>query len=292
MNHAFVILAHKNPEQVKRLLNVLCKSNFYFFVHICKNSNINEFEFLYKQNNVTLLKRENGSWGRIGIVKATINGLKAISKSHIDFEYIHLISGQDYPIRDIDSIELFFKKNRGYSFIEFFSLPSKFLFYEGMDRIEKYHFGNRIHPSKWDKKRNDFFNTLSMKISFFRRKIPKGLKPFAGSQWWSLHIDAVNYILRFLKDNRSFIRFHRFSKLSDEMFFQTILLNSHDNDFIGKLVNNSLRYIDWDKPNVYHPATIKMEDYEKIKKTDKLFARKFDIKEDSEILDLLDKDFF
>ena len=43
--------------------------------------------------------------------------------------------------------------------------------------------------------------------------------------------------------------------------------------FRNKIVNNSLRYIDWKRGN---PYVFTEKDYDELSKTDKLFARKFD----------------
>ena len=68
------------------------------------------------------------------------------------------------------------------------------------------------------------------------------------------------------------------------MFFHTILLNS---PFKHEIVNDNKRYIDFDDS---HPTILTAKDYEKLKRSGKLFARKFEPKVDKEILDKLDDD--
>ena len=67
---------------------------------------------------------------------------------------------------------------------------------------------------------------------------------------------------------------------SDEIFFQTIMLNKNKKNEIN---NNCLRYTIREKDN-YSPNILKINDLEKIKKSDKLFARKFDYNTDRKII--------
>lgn len=72
----------------------------------------------------------------------------------------------------------------------------------------------------------------------------------------------------------------------DEMFFHTILLNSHHKDRIN---NRSLHYHRWETPS--HPIVFAREHLDELEeaRADFFFARKFDQEKDGEILDLLDQ---
>ncbi len=63
-----------------------------------------------------------------------------------------------------------------------------------------------------------------------------------------------------------------------------MLLN---NEKIKMEINNELLwYIEWEK-NANSPNTLTIKDLDKLKKTDKLFARKFNINIDKDIIDEL-----
>jgi hypothetical protein len=55
------------------------------------------------------------------------------------------------------------------------------------------------------------------------------------------------------------------------------------------VINDDLRYLDWENPNPNVPATLLKNDFDKLATSSKLFARKFDMARDLEILDLLDQ---
>lgn len=59
---------------------------------------------------------------------------------------------------------------------------------------------------------------------------------------------------------------------SDEIFFQTILVNSK---YLKSISNKNLRYVDWELRNGSSPAFLDLSDYDKIILSEKIFARKF-----------------
>jgi hypothetical protein len=99
---------------------------------------------------------------------------------------------------------------------------------------------------------------------------------------------AAIALLTFSQRHPELLHFHRWSLLPDEMFFQTALLNDPSHDIRASLVNNCLRYIDWDNPNPSSPATITEKHFEHLKNSSCLFGRKFDTNKDSLVLDKID----
>lgn len=64
----------------------------------------------------------------------------------------------------------------------------------------------------------------------------------------------------------------QFTFCSEEIYFQTVLLNS---EHAKNIVNDCLRYIDWSSGRGGYPAFLDVTDYEKIKTSNNIFARKF-----------------
>ena len=65
----------------------------------------------------------------------------------------------------------------------------------------------------------------------------------------------------------------------------TALLNSPLRD---QVANETLHYIEW--PGGSHPRTFTTADFDRIAASGKLFARKFDVARDAEILDRIDRE--
>ena len=88
----------------------------------------------------------------------------------------------------------------------------------------------------------------------------------------STHYCDEPYILEYIKEHPEIIRFFKYTWAPDELFFQTILYNSH---LRNTLVDRSLWYIDWNTKGP--PKTLTLDDYKNIMSEKALFARKFDL---------------
>jgi hypothetical protein len=98
--------------------------------------------------------------------------------------------------------------------------------------------------------------------------------------------ECAQYVHDFVQHNHSYLRFFKYVDVPDEIFFQTIVLNS---PFNASVVNDDLRFLEWRNPAVAGgPAILQKQDFGKLMQSSKLFARKFDITHDAEILDMID----
>jgi hypothetical protein len=141
----------------------------------------------------------------------------------------------------------------------------------GLDRLE-YWWNVRIFHKN--------FNFTRVK-----RKLPEGFKPFRGSSYWCFSRECAEYINNFIDNNKNFVNFFKNVYIPDEIFFQTILMNSPLKE---KIINNDLLYTDWSS-NGASPDILCKRHFQELTQSSCLFARKFDETQDSEILDLIDK---
>lgn len=297
MKIAYLIHAHKHPAQVARLVRSLAGGSTGFFIHIDKNVRISPFRRALdevRESDVSFVRREDGSWGRFGIVRAALNGIQQILSARTRFDRITLLSGSDYPLANNHSIYNFFREHSSSTFMEFFPLPTAQWTEGGMDRIERYHFRlfvNRIFPPYESPSRTVaklFYAALRLYFPL-PRSFPTGLRPYGGSHWWSMNRDTARYVLDFCALRPDYIHFHHYTRSADEIFMQTILLNSTDERVYINMIHDDLHYTDWTKPNVPLPAVLRKEDFSAMIRSGKLFARKFDIETDVAVLDLIDR---
>ncbi len=313
MKIAYIILAHKNPDQIKRLVLRLNTEGTSFFIHIDKKSNNKIYENIVDDlsplSNVYFLKRFKIFWGDFSIVKATIEGIKEIFKTNTSFDWLILLSGQDYPLKSNSKIQETLLLNEGKLFISHCNYPIKPGANEAItdtERIDYYHFNicnmRLVFPgklaantaNKYRLKKYILLRLFSFMWSCFvflfpiKRKFIEGFTPYIGSQFWCLPKESVEYIHKFIQQNSAFVNFFNYVDIADEIFFQTILLNSK---FKERVVNNNLFYIDWENPNPRYPRVFIKSDFEKLvsSSTSKLFARKFDMTRDTNILDMIDQ---
>jgi hypothetical protein len=313
MKIAYLVLTHRYPEQVIRLILRLNTENALFLVHVDKKTNNKIYQQIFSSlshlPNVYFLNRQSVYWGDFGMVAAALEGIKELFNKHIFFDWLVFLSGQDYPVKSTCQIEEFLSRNKGKLFIEYKNLmvtpPDESWPTSGFDRINYWHFHLHnmrfVFPAKlttnaynrYCRANQTWFRIFSFLwsglIFWFplKRKFPEGFKPFWGSNYWCLSRDCVEYIHSFVKQNKAFVNYFKYVELPEEMFFQTIILNSK---FKENVINDNLFYIDWENPNPTRPRIFVKSDFERLVESFKLFARKFDCIKDTDILDLLDQE--
>ena len=288
MKKAYIILAHKNALMVKRLVERLDDNHSDFLLHVDANSDVDNFRDILRDNrNVRFLKSVSTGWGSFGLVDVTLDALRLIKDA--DYEKVILLSGQDYPIKSNEEIDLFFKNSPHDIFMDYFPIPNheKWGAGGGMYRVNKYFFG----MSFVNKMMAKTANFLGILLPFMRRRELKGMKPFSGSQWWAMDMHSVKYILNYLDTHPEYISYHQHTFAADEIFFQMILLNNKDASFRDKIANDSLRFMRWKNSSIAHPEILEVGDVAGIGQSAALFARKFDPEVDSEVIDIIDDRF-
>jgi hypothetical protein len=280
MKLAYLVSAYKLPDQLVRLVLKLNDDEAsHFFIHVDQKTDDATFRRmstgLRVLPNVHFLPRHRCYYGGFGHVSATLKGIHEIVRRRLPFDYAILLTGQDYPIKSNDQLREFFRHHNGQSFMEHFPLPHQEWESGGMDRVKYWHLrfgGNYVRlPGR-------------SLIGLARRF--RTLKLFGGSAYWCLSRECIEYVYRFVQEEKSYARFFKYVNVPEELFFQTIVLNSH---LKQRVVNDDLRFLEWRNPRITGgPAILGEADFSKITQSTKLFARKFDMTEDAKILDMID----
>src|SRR4051812_8251666 len=126
MKLAHLLLAHTGPQQLERLITRLQHPDAHCYIHLDLKTDIKPYLFLAQKENVSFIKKRiKVYWGGYSIVQATLNGFEEILASGIDYGFINLMSGQDYPIRSIDAFHDFLSANPGKIFMHFLSVEKE-----------------------------------------------------------------------------------------------------------------------------------------------------------------------
>lgn len=280
--HAYLIMAHKQPELLKKLIKLLDNEKHDFFVHIDKKSNINieDLKKCVSKSNIQFINRISVNWGGYSQIQCEINLLK--NALNDKYSYYHLLSGFDLPLKSSDFIYDFFE-NSGNK--EFLSFESNHISKEIIQRISLYHF----FQEKINRNNYLFFGLekLSVGIQKFlkiNRIKDLNLKIQKGANWFDITHEFAEYILS--KEEEIKLTY-KYSFCADEIFLQTLLVNSNfKNNLYHKEFDDDLhsimRYIDWQRGN---PYIFKDKDFKELIQSDYLFARKFDESVDKVIID-------
>lgn len=284
MKLVFLILAHRNPEQAAMLIDVLAaESGSQVLVHVDKKSEamFRALSTRYAASNAVKLisERHKVYWGSYGQIKATLALLREAAAIPGSF-YCMLMSGQDFPVRPLSELRSFLEANDGRQFVVNFRLPDVQWSDGGLNRVRHYHFdlfGSGIAARLFNKAIRLFQNVFRV-----RRKIYFPL--FGGSNWFTLHSDAARYVVSFVDEHRDFDRQFRHTRCADEIWLQTILMNSK---FASSVTGEDLRLVDWSSGPEF-PRTWRMEDLDRLLGERKaFFARKFDLNVDARIVEAL-----
>lgn len=276
MKLVFLILVHENSSQLKRLINKLISDDSFVFLQVDLKSDIQLFEeYRNFPNTVFIKNRIKITWGGYSIVQGLLNSFTEIIPQFNKDQYVSVISGQDYPLMTQAKMNVFLASNHGKAFMEYYPIYGEWK--EAIPRLEKYHLSEFQFPGKFQFEA--FLNAVLPS-----RVPPKELIYVGRSGWFTVTIEHLKYMVDFLASHKKIRQFFKLTWGSDEFVLQTILYRS---PFQSQMVNNNLRYIDWSQGGA-SPKILTMDDAESIKETNKLFARKFDQKVDSKILDWID----
>lgn len=285
--HAVMIIAHNQFDLLEKLISALDDKRNDIFVHIdaeADNFDFEHFRKIPKHSEIHFTDRINVTWGDFSQVKAEIILLKAAVENESKgkkYSYFHLISGCDLPIKSNDEIHEFFKENNGKEFIHF---SSEKVSEQSIGRIRYYHFFR--NKRTFVRKLISYFVLKVEKLLGVNRLKKDNFKVQKGCNWFSITGDFAEYIVA---NMNKWEKIFKYSYCADEVFVQTILLNSpfKDNLYMPNCNNNLIacaRLIDWHRGN---PYVFRKEDFYLIKSSSAMFARKFDMNIDSDIVDMV-----
>lgn len=286
---AILITAYKNYHHLEDLVNFF-DDRFNIYIHIDKKSSISkeDIQKLSSKRRVQYISQQYKiNWGGINHLKAILElAEKAIGNS--ENKYCHLITGHDYPIVPLNKLSDFINTNGTNDFMEYFPLPYSAWPEEGMDRLSRYNIYDLIDGRTGLNERLIKGFSKLQKMIGFKRSFSKDFPPlYGGSTYWSLKRESLEYVFQYMEEHPRFLKRFRYSFCSEEIFFQTILLNSPIKETI---INDNMRFIIWEERNGNFPANLDYNDYDNIQKSKALFARKFEFPVSEDLLNRIKKD--
>lgn len=193
------------------------------------------------------------------LTKAFNNGKK--------YDFYHLVTGQDFWCCPFSTFDSLLQKDHVY--MELKLLPRIGWHNGGYDILKL-----RTLSSHCDIRKP--LNRLFNKLFILLQQMTGALRPLptydlaCGSVYMSLPYGAIDTILHGAIASDLLNRCQN-TFCCEEIYFQTILLNS---EYKNKIINNHLRYIDWNVKN--GPKVLELNDWDKISEKDFLFCRKVD----------------
>jgi hypothetical protein len=295
---AYFIASHTNPEQVARLVRRVRRdspASLVLIHHDESQSHLGAERFAGDPNVLVIRDAVAVEWGQFSQVELVLRGIDALLADGRDFDWLVLLSGQDYPIRPIAEFEADLARlgDGAIAYEEQTTLLDRYVlsWYRLPRRLE-----NRITNALFSRlsrfnARQSFLRFVSGRVGCRigvrtgRSPFSTALRPYKGTTWWTLSRRCIDYVRAYVRDNPGFVDWYRRRTLMpDESFFQTILFNAG----IFRLRNDDGRFVRWEPPEAPSPVTLRTVDLDAVLTSGKYFGRKFDDRIDANVLDRLD----
>ena len=270
---AYLILAHRYPNQFKRLFKAIYHPANHYLIHVDKRSGVElqtEIQdFLKGYPNASLLKSEKALWGGYSLVDAELRAIKELLKMGLKWEFFINLSAQDFPLKSQTYIQNFLSHHIGKDFLKVANQTT--VRPDTLHRIENY-----VTESG-----NEIITEPVVKRPFLR-----DVTPFIGNQWMILSRKFCEFLSHSPEVDR-FKEFYKHTFIADEGFFQTVIMNT---SYKATIVNDDKRTIDWIPMGTIklRPRDFTIQDANFLMASQDLFARKFDETIDGDILSILE----
>ncbi|MBL4813196.1 MAG: glycosyl transferase [Rhodobacteraceae bacterium] len=169
-------------------------------------------------DTVRFSKRHRCEWGTWGLVAATQDASELILDKFPDIRHVFLASGSCLPLRPVGELLRYLDERPQTDFIESATTADVPWTVGGLSEER---FTLRF-PFSWKRHRRFFDGYVKLqRRSGFKRRIPAGLVPHMGSQWWCLTRRTLSAILSD-PDRPMFDRYFQRVWIPDESYFQSL----------------------------------------------------------------------
>jgi hypothetical protein len=319
----YLVTSHKNPEQVGRLVRTLRRGSPRSPIVIHHDSSRSTLDpaLLSGLNDVHVLPFSIPvEWGDFSIVEMNLRCFEWIL-GHLEFDWLVLLSGQDYPVKPLSEMESFLSQADCDGLLEPPQLVENrvvrqkkgsilyapvFRYYYRYWRLPKVRVYSRL-PARV---RRSLRRLLGRALPRFQKVVflhplPEGLDrrvgirrlrtPFGrdfrcykSSQWFTLSRGSVDVLVRTAREKPYLARYYKRTVIPDESFLQTVLLNQPG----WRRGMDNMVFYKWTEMGSGSPDLLTVADLEDLLASGKHFARKFDVDVDAAVLDRLDEHLF
>ena len=288
MNIAYLISAHTDAPQLKRLIEAL-HPDAHFFVHIDKKSDLSMFTAIIQQDNVHFLpNRIDVRWGTILEVKYQMALIKAAIDYPIEFDRIFFLSGMDYPLWSNEHITSWLKEQGGREILCGICMDTEAINQQQrkLYQLSRPFFNISFLSNQWNQRLSILCRKIKAALGM-RKQLSfyvdgKQWKLYKGSAWWCISQHLASYIYNMYMSKPEIRRYFINSFGQAETLIQTIAFNTPPTQFASKclLVKGNypglaaltpLHFI------IYEPVIKILDetDYDTLMASGRMFARKF-----------------
>jgi hypothetical protein len=265
MKQVILIHAHKDLGQLNTLIEQLRDDDFVIYVNLDRKSAIDPARVHPAARLIG--QRIDVRWGGFSQVEATLNSLREILAAVPAFDKVVFLSAQDFPLLPNDSLKQALARVRGQELMETMPIGPG-----GWPVAFRYEYFHRAGGSRLERVACALANAV-LRLLKSKRRPPRSMSPYGGSAWWALSRACLLEVLGRIERDPSILRFFRTVLCPDEMFFQTLVMNSR---FRASVLPRNFRCILWPERDASHPKLLQESDFDELRASEAHFCRKLD----------------
>lgn len=294
---AFLVVSHRNPDQVLRLVRALREGpDTHVLVHHDQRREPIGRAALEDAGGRLVHYGLAVEWGNVAYTDMLLAALTELSEQ-VDPDWVAVVSGQDYPLRPLPQFARHLADSPHQALLgdpwrldmateppppqrEFY-LRYRYRHYAPPRPVAAAlarALGRRAYLREMP-------TDLGLRLGVRPRRHPFGpeLRCYVCSDWLTLERRALRAVLDFTRERAEVMRHYRRTIIPSESLFATILENDP-----AISVGPAPRLLGFEQGSP-HPRTFRTGDVEGLLRSGMHFARKFDEEEDPRALDLLDE---
>ena len=221
----FIMMCHTALERAAQVARHLAERDCPVVIHLDRRVARARHDWLMRSlgdlDNVRFCKRHRCEWGTWSLVQASQTAGETMLRAFPGVRHVYLASGSCLPLRPVGELRDYLAARPMTDFIESVTIRDVDWTIDGLNE-ERF---NLRFPFSWKRRRFlfDRFVEVQRRLGL-TRKIPEGLQPHLGSQWWCLSRQTLSAILQDQR-RREFDRYFRLVWIPDESYYQTLARN-------------------------------------------------------------------
>ncbi|MAQ36381.1 MULTISPECIES: beta-1,6-N-acetylglucosaminyltransferase [Thioclava] len=282
MTVGFIMMCHTALDRAAQVARFWSEGGSPVVIHVDARVTSHDYNGFKKMladlENVSFSRRYKCDWGTWSLVAASQAAAEQMLALHDDVRHVYLASGSCLPLRPLHELTDYLDARPYTDFIESVTTTEVGWTVGGID-IERF---TLRFPFSWKKQRRMFDRYVEFQRRVgFKRRIPDGLVPHLGSQWWCLTRQTLSAILED-PDRALYDRYFKRVWIPDESYFQTLARL-----YSTSIESRSLTLTKFDfqgKPHIFYDDHLQL-----LRRSDCFVARKIWPKADKLYRTFLDK---
>lgn len=285
MKIAYLILVHKDPHQIQRLIDGI-KDSGDFYIHVDKKKDVKPFlKLLAKRENVHFIRRRIGvTWAGWSMVEGYMRLMEEAYQSPKGYDRFVLLTGQDYPLMTSKEIIKEFENHPDTEYIMAYNIVTSTVETDKNKVIRRWYLDNPFKTRFLQRAYQSIMYRLITK-NFVRKEVKvclngKWVDPYFGQMLSAFTRDGAKLLIDTHQKDKKFNKRMKRAFAPVEIYWQTIIFNSplRNNTIQNGAEHEITEHFGW-APLHYHTYDVdtsvyQEEDFDTLKNCGYMFCRK------------------